>query len=194
LLVVDDEPSLRSLLNDWFRHAGYELALAADGQEALALAERERFDVMVTDLKMPGMCGLKLLELIKQRDPDIEVVFLSGQAAIEDAIAALREGRAFDFLQKPLNNIRDLSEVVERALARRRAKRAPAGPPPGEALSARERELMVALAEGLNNKGIADRMALGEKTVKNHLTRIYAKLGVSNRTQAVLACQRLGLL
>jgi DNA-binding NarL/FixJ family response regulator len=193
LLLVDDEPELLELMGDWFVGKPYELATATNGVEALARMRERPFDVIVTDLKMPGMGGLELLDRVKELDPEVQVVILSGQGTMRDAIEALREGKAFDFLQKPLPNLRELETAIERALARRRGRVAPAEPPPNvEPLTPREVEVVQCLARGLDNRAIADALSVSEKTIKNQLTRIYEKLGVKNRTQAVLLCQQLG--
>lgn len=193
LLVVDDEPELLELLGDWFAGKPYELAIAAGGREALELQRARGFDVIVTDLKMPGMGGLELLDRVKELDPDVQVVILTGQGTMRDAIEALREGKAFDFLQKPLPNLRELDTAIERALARRRVRGQPLEPPPHvEPLTPREIEVLQGLARGLDNRAIADAQSVSEKTIKNQLTRVYEKLGVKNRTQAVLLAQQLG--
>jgi DNA-binding NarL/FixJ family response regulator len=203
LLIIDDEPELLEILQEWFSALGYAVQSAPSGFEALALAKRQAFDVIITDLKMPGLSGLQLLSMFKELMPTAEVIFLTGQGTMEDAIAALREGRAFDFLQKPIKNLRQLNLVVEKALARKREKALPAPAQPAgpvglpehlEPLSSRELELMAFLAQGFENAEIAGRLTVSEKTVKNHLTRIYEKLQVKNRTQAVLHCQRYGLI
>ena len=194
LLIVDDEPELLELLGDWFAGKPYELVTATDGTRAMTLAQEQPFDVIVTDLKMPGLSGLDLLSALKESDPEVQVVILTGQGTMSDAIEALREGKAFDFLQKPLANLRELDMVIERALARRRGPVTLSVPKHIEALSPREIELMQCLALGLDNRAIANALNLSEKTVKNQLTRIYEKLAVKNRTQAVLVCQQLGLL
>jgi DNA-binding NarL/FixJ family response regulator len=149
---------------------------------------------------MPGMDGLQLLEKVKAHDPAIEVIFLTGNATIDDAIAALREGRAFDFLQKPIKNLSQLNEVIARAASRRAAvveseKRTPkALPAHFEELSEREREVLALLAQGLDNRAIADALCNSEKTITNHLTRVYEKLKVKNRTQALLMVQQYDLV
>ena len=198
ILVVDDDPDLLELLGEWLSCFGASVQSAPDGFKALALVKQQPFDVAVTDLQMPGLSGLQLLSLFKELDPSLEVIFLTGQGTMEDAIQALREGRAFDFLQKPLRDLHQLNQTITKAIGRRqsaRAQQAPVPPPDHiEILSPREHDIVSLLAEGLDNRDIADRLVLSEKTVKNHLTRIYEKLKVSNRTQAVLFCKQYGLL
>jgi CheY-like chemotaxis protein len=109
VLVVDDDPSLRVTLQDWLVMEGYEVQVATDGREAAEMARWEAFDVVVTDLKMPHMDGLTLLSRLEVLTPDVRVIFLSGEATMADAIAALREGRSFDFLEKPLPGLDRLS-------------------------------------------------------------------------------------
>ncbi|HEY9900783.1 MAG TPA: response regulator transcription factor [Pantanalinema sp.] len=192
---MDDERELLAMLHEWLTHFGYQAKTAASTHEAVSLFKQEAFDVVVTDLKMPGLDGLQLLSLLKELDAGIEVIFLTGQGTMDDAILALRGGRAFDFLQKPLRDLHKLNEVIEQALARRRRK-APTLPAPIvlEALTEREREIVTLLARGLENRAIAERLCLSDKTIKNHLSRIYDKLEVNNRTQAVLLCQQLGVI
>jgi DNA-binding NarL/FixJ family response regulator len=201
ILVVDDEPELLEILGEWFACCGTHIQTASDGFQAVALARQTPFDVIITDLKMPGMDGLQLLSIVKELDPTVEVIFLTGTGTMDDAISALREGRAFDFLQKPLKNLTQLNEVIARA-ALRRAQRAADAPRKGpqpvpshlEELSPRELDILALLAQGMDNRAIADKLCNSEKTIKNHLTRIYEKLKVKNRTQALLVCQQYGLL
>jgi DNA-binding NarL/FixJ family response regulator len=204
LLVIDDDGDLLGVLGDWFSLFCAEVHTAADGATALAIAKRQPLDVVLTDLRMPGFDGLQLLALLKAVQPDLVFVFLTGQGTMEDAIVALREGRAFDFLQKPVRDFNELNLVLERALASRPQPAAPAAPaartamPPAhgevDPLTSREIEVVALLAQGLDNRQIGDRLVLSEKTVKNHLTRIYEKLRVSNRVQAVMVCQGLGVI
>ena len=126
ILVVDDDRTFGDAIGAWLSGSGYAVDVAGTGAEALACAARRPPDVVVTDLRMPHMDGLELLSAIKAYDPSIEVIFLSGQATLEIAVEALREGRGFDLLQKPLVNLNSLNRVIERALSRRR-ERAGAG-------------------------------------------------------------------
>ncbi|MBO9539805.1 response regulator transcription factor [bacterium] len=200
ILLIDDQEELLETLDEWLRFSGYRTETASGGQEALEQLRRARFDVVVTDLQMPGITGLELLSLLKQQDPTLEVIFLTGQGTMADAIEALREGRAFDFLQKPLRDLNHLNAAIDKAFAQKQAKARSrqtgplALPEHVEPLSTREVEIILLLARGLDNREIADRLVLSEKTVKNHLTRIYEKLKVSNRTQAVILCQQYGII
>jgi YesN/AraC family two-component response regulator len=119
ILVVEDDEDLRLTIYDWLVLRGHAVMAAGDGLEALVLIERQEFDIVLTDHKMPRCDGLHLLSAVKARDARIQVIFLTGEASMEDAISALREGRSFDFLQKPLHDYRRLDEVIARALAHR---------------------------------------------------------------------------
>lgn len=125
LLVVDDDAALRDTLLDWLSLEGYEVRLAADGLEALEWARWDAFDLVLTDLKMPNLDGLGLLAQLKGLDPDVQVVFFSGEASKTDVIEALREGRSFDFIEKPLPDLAVLSRTIARALGRRPVRSAP---------------------------------------------------------------------
>lgn len=195
ILVVEDDPDQRQILRIWLTQSGYAVMTAKDGLEGLALAQRHAFDVILTDLRLPGLNGLQLLNLVKDHDPSVVVIFLSGQGTMEDAIAALREGRAYDFILKPLKNFRQLNLVIEKALLKRQASPSSSlggedleASPQIEALSSRERELARLLAKGCDTRTIADQLGLSEKTVRNNLSLLYEKLGVRNRVQAVLTC------
>lgn len=204
LLLIDDDPNLLEVLAEWFRTAGYEVRTATDGIEALQHLRARPTDIIVTDLKMPGLNGLQLLPVFKELAPTSEVIFLTGQGTMNDAIQALREGQAFDFLLKPLRNFSQLHVVVEKALARKEAiaSSLPVAPGPMarpwpahlEELTSRETEIMGLLKQGLDNRAIGDRVGLSEKTIKNYLSRIYEKLQVKSRTQAIAFCHEHGLL
>jgi YesN/AraC family two-component response regulator len=132
ILVVDDDPDFRANLAEWLEDSGYAVREAADGKAAMALAGEARFDVVVTDLKMPEADGLELLEWFKAMHPATAVIFLSGQATVQDAIQALREWGGFDFLEKPIE-MTGLNAVIERAIA---ASKDLPEPPPSEPAAA----------------------------------------------------------
>lgn len=102
ILVVDDEQPMRESLNDWLKEDGYRVGLAASGQEAIDMASKEPWDVILLDLKMPGMDGLKALKKLKEIRPDAEVLMMTAYATVETAVQAMKEG-AFDYLVKPFD-------------------------------------------------------------------------------------------
>lgn len=120
ILVVDDEFSVRDSLEHWFRRDGYRAASAKDGEEALERLDAGRFDVVIIDMKMPGMDGLELQRRIRARDPEIVTLILTAFGSVESAVTALKEG-AFDYLNKPIDPD-ELSHVVRRALDQKRLR------------------------------------------------------------------------
>jgi DNA-binding NtrC family response regulator len=118
VLVVDDEFSIRDSLVHWFEKDGYRTGSAQDAREALQRLEEERWDVVLLDIKMPGMDGLELQRRIHEVDPDLPIIMLTAFASVESAVQALKEG-AFDYVRKPIDPD-ELSHLVQRALERRR--------------------------------------------------------------------------
>jgi DNA-binding NtrC family response regulator len=120
VLVVDDEPDLAESCAYFLERAGYEARTAASASEALELLQKESFGVVVSDVRMPRMSGMELLSAIRQRDPDIEVLLLTGYPDLQMAVSAIKQG-AFDYLAKPYGE-EDLIERVGKAMAHRRVK------------------------------------------------------------------------
>lgn len=118
ILVVDDEEDLRDMLAFLLEGDGFEVETADGGLSALAVARRRRFDLAVTDMKMPGMNGIETLAALKEVDPSIEVVVLTGYASEQTAAECLRRG-AYGYLRKPFE-LDDLRVLIHRALARHR--------------------------------------------------------------------------
>ena len=102
ILVVDDEEGMRESLNDWLKEDGYEVGLAAGGQEAIDMVRDEPWEVVLLDLKMPGMDGLETLKHLKEVRPDAEILMMTAYATVDTAVQAMKEG-AFDYLVKPFD-------------------------------------------------------------------------------------------
>jgi two-component system response regulator PilR (NtrC family) len=117
ILVVDDERSMRELLQIVLRREGHQVRLAEDGQAAVAELEREPVDVLISDIKMPGMTGVDVLREAKRIDPDVVGIMVTAYASTETAVEALRLG-AYDYLTKPFD-VEELKAKVRNALERR---------------------------------------------------------------------------
>lgn len=119
ILVVDDEPEILEVLAFHLKVEGFSVVTAASGEEGVERFETDSFDLLITDMKMPGMDGIDLLRYVKARDKDIEVIILTGYGTLENAIEALRNDGAYDYLRKPLEDIEELSVSVAQALTHR---------------------------------------------------------------------------
>ena len=121
ILVVDDEANARNALSELLRDEKYSVETAADGFKALGRLETFDPDVVLTDLKMPGMDGIELMRKVQEADSDVAVVVMTAFGAVDTAVSAMRQGAA-DYLTKPLN-LEELLIVIDRALERRRLRR-----------------------------------------------------------------------
>ena len=120
ILIIDDEPDILKLLGDILTQEGYRVKTASGGKEALKLFRPESFDLVITDVRMPGIGGIELMRQIKKLDETVEVIILTGFADMESAIQALNAGGAFDYLSKPLDDIDRLVNTMHQALGKRK--------------------------------------------------------------------------
>ncbi len=121
LLVVDDEPSMTEFLEILLAQEGYEVTTASSGEEGFKSYRQHEPDLILTDVKMPGMSGLDLIREIHALDPAIPIIAITAYASADDAIRAVREG-AYDYLSKPFQ-IEDLRIIIRNALEARRLRR-----------------------------------------------------------------------
>jgi DNA-binding NtrC family response regulator len=121
VLIVDDERDLAESCAYFIERAGLRATVTTSGDEALDQFDRAEFDLVITDLRMPRMSGLTLLDAVKSRDPDVEVLLVTGYPDVDTAVAAIKRG-AFDYVTKPFAE-RSLMERVQAALARRNRHR-----------------------------------------------------------------------
>ncbi len=120
ILVVDDELSVRDSLEQWFRMDGYRTGSAGDANRALELLQEDQWDIVLLDIKMPGIDGMELQRRLRKIDPDLIVIMITAYASVETAVQALKEG-AFDYITKPIDPD-ELSHVVRRAGEQRRLR------------------------------------------------------------------------
>ncbi|RMF16040.1 MAG: sigma-54-dependent Fis family transcriptional regulator [Candidatus Dadabacteria bacterium] len=117
ILIVDDERSMRETLEIAFSDKPWSIATAASAEEAQRIVDRESIDVVLTDLRLPGVSGIDLLRLLRQADPDIQVILMTAFGEADTAVEAMKLG-AYDYVQKPFN-IEEVVVLIERALERR---------------------------------------------------------------------------
>jgi DNA-binding NtrC family response regulator len=120
ILVVDDDARILRFLQGCLAEEGYRVVTASNGADAVERLKEETFALILTDIKMPQMDGLALLREARRVRPDVAIIVLTGHGTFENAIAALREEGAYDFLLKPLETLDALSDAVRKALDRRR--------------------------------------------------------------------------
>jgi DNA-binding NtrC family response regulator len=120
ILIIDDEDSIRDYLSMMLEREGYEVSACEDGKKALKLSSKEDFDVVITDIQLPGMSGIEILSSVRESDPTVPVIIITGHASQESAIEALNMG-AFYYLLKPVSN-EELKHVVGNALEMRRLR------------------------------------------------------------------------
>jgi DNA-binding NarL/FixJ family response regulator len=174
---------------------------AAGGEEAVALCAAERPDVLLLDLAMPDLDGIAVTRRVAAEVPETRVVLFTSFSDRDGIVAALDAG-AVGYLLKDAEP-QDIHNAI-RAAARGEAPLAPKAaaallaeraPRPGGTpeLTGREREILALVLDGMANKQIARRLGISEKTVKGHLTNVFQRIGVTDRTQAAIWAERSGL-
>jgi DNA-binding NarL/FixJ family response regulator len=201
LLIADDHPLVRDALTNLLDGAEdlEVVGAAADGREAVELALATSPDVVLMDLEMPELNGMDAIRALREAGSDAPVVVLTTFSDRDRILGALDAG-ALGYLLKdaePEEIIRGVraaargeSPLAPRAAHELLAERAEGQVRPEAELSAREQEVLALVAEGLPNKLIARRLEISEKTVKAHLTSVFAAIGVTDRTQAALWAHR----
>ena len=116
MLVVDDEPVVRDSLSKWFLQDGYRVEAACDGASALKLMSKGPWDIILLDIKMPGMSGLELQKQIKTIDRSATIIMITAFASVESAVQALKEG-AFDYVTKPVDPDHSVATAHEKGWA-----------------------------------------------------------------------------
>jgi DNA-binding response OmpR family regulator len=185
ILVVEDDDCLRTHIALLLETAGYEVVEAATGEEALAAARKRPPDAVALDVCLPVLSGYEVCRALKEEQPGIGVLFISGERVESfDRVAGLLIG-ADDYLVKPF--------AADELLARVRAVVRRAGTARRDGLHGLTRcelEVLGRLADGLNSSEIAERLVISPRTVGTHIEHIFLKLGVGTQAQAVAAAYR----
>lgn len=199
ILIVDDHPVVRAGLASMLGTQA-ELALigsASSGQEALQIIEERKPDVLLLDLRMPGMSGVETLHALKAKEKNIRVIILTNYETDEDIYRAVQAG-AQGYLLKD-TSLREMLEAIRAVHAGRRYIPQHIASRLAERmvrtdLTARELEILKLLSKGLTNKQIGQALGISANTVRNHVLKIIEKLEVSDRTEAATTAIQRGLI
>ena len=203
VLLADEEETFRSSVAVLLRREGYQCDVAASGSEVLELLDREQYDLLITDVRLPGNTDFELLR-VAALSGVLPVIVVTAYPSLPTAIEAVRCA-VVDYLVKPFD-FEELLRAVRRALETRRAARmleslrsvladggtiaqiarraaAPTNGHTADALTPREREIVAALSTGQRVGAIAERLGVSEHTVRNHLKAVYRKLDVHSQVE-----------
>jgi DNA-binding NarL/FixJ family response regulator len=199
ILCVDDHPTFREgIASVIASQPDMELVgLAATGAEGIALARDRAPDVTLMDLRLPDMSGIAAISSIRQHRPDARILMLTtfeGDAEVQRALAAgarayVLKSTSPQELGKIIRQVNSGKGYLPPEIAAQLAQRLS-----DDAISEREIEVLRLVANGNRNKDIADKLSIAEATVKAHITRIMAKLGARDRTQAVSIAVQRGII
>jgi FixJ family two-component response regulator len=192
--VIDDDQSVRSSLARALKTAGIEVASFSSAHEFLDDPRLDQIDCAVTDVRMPGIDGLALQEMLAETQPHLSLVFITGQGDVPIGIKAMKRG-AVDFLEKPVDR-KALLEAVHRAAERSRDQkvsraeiddlRARYG-----LLTPRERQVFELITGGLLNKQAAGELGTSEQTIKVHRARVVIKMRAESLAELVRMADQL---
>ena len=218
IMIVDDHPLFRQGLRQLIEDAGQfkVVAEASTGYEAIRLADIHNPHIILSDIQLPGVTGLKIARILKKQHPDTQIIMCSMHIDDERLLEAVRAG-ASGFLTKDIeasellesiNRVARGEQIINEVVLQRPQlawrvlsefrNLSGVGGEPGELmlnnmpLSVREVEVLDCVAQGLSNREIADALYITEQTVKNHMTSVLRKLEVTDRVQAVLYAVRQG--
>jgi DNA-binding NarL/FixJ family response regulator len=198
IVVVDDHVVMREGTQMILDNAPGNLVVgaAATGAEAIQLVEQHRPDVLLLDLQLPDMSGVEVARRVRASSPSVAVLMLTGYIDGTYVPRLLQLG-VRGYLPKTASSV-ELIAAVRAVAAGRTIVMSSAAVSSLETmrapLTAREREVLQLLAQGLRNSEMADRLSVSIKTVEHHVTRLLAKMGVQSRSQAIIKAREQGLV
>jgi two-component system, LuxR family, response regulator FixJ len=184
IAVVDDDEAVLDSLRLYFVRQSVEASCFTSAEAFLsAIAGGQRFDCIVSDVRMPGMSGLDLVRSVKVSGVSSPVILITGHGDVDMAVAAIKVG-AFDFIEKPFDEVR-LLDSIRNAMAARAIPEADAIELEKlqarfDTLSTRQRQVMEFAVAGLSNKEIASKLKISPKTVENHRAWVMERIGARN--------------
>jgi len=186
--IVDDDPAVRDSLSLILSLRGYRTATFAAAEDFLAAVRPDWAGCVIADIRMPGLSGLEMQRALIERGIGMPVIIVTGHGDVASARAAFTAD-AVDFLEKPFDEHGPVA-AVQAALERERRRLSARGAERQReqslaALSAREREVLALLVEGLHNREVADRLGISPRTVEVHKAHIMSKLGARNLAELI---------
>ena len=196
VLVVDDDPSVRKSLSRLLESADYAVEVFASAGEFLARGPHPGPCCLVLDVKMPGLTGIQLQEMLAATGRRMSIVFVSGHVDVPTSVKAMKAG-AVDLLTKPVD-VRDLIAAIRRAMTRDEHERATETRLAEvrrrvAMLTARETEVFARVVTGMLNKQIGAALGIGEKTVKVHRARVMEKMQAGSVAELVRLADEVGV-
>ena len=196
VLVVDDDPSVRKSLSRLLESADYAVEVFASAGEFLARGSHPGPCCLVLDVKMPGLTGIQLQEMLAATGRRMSIVFVSGHVDVPTSVKAMKAG-AVDLLTKPVD-VRDLIAAIRRAMTRDEHERATETRLAEvrrrvAMLTARETEVFARVVTGMLNKQIGAALGIGEKTVKVHRARVMEKMQAGSVAELVRLADEVGV-
>lgn len=188
ILIIDDDRDMQLVLSDIVRSEGYEAIVAGNGRQALKELSIHSPDLVLLDIRLPGMNGMSVLEEIKRIDKNLIVIMLTGYGDIKQAVKAMKLG-AFDYITKPFDNDVIIENINNALNARHRGS-----DDLSSAISIREKEVLAWLKKGKSSWDIAVILGISERTVNYHVKNIMQKLNAVSRTHAVAVAMEQGLI
>jgi FixJ family two-component response regulator len=186
--VVDDDEALRDSLKWLLEAHGHRVSLHGSAEDFLAMIQADMAGCLLLDVRMPGMSGLELHDVIIARGFKLPVVFITGHGDVPMAVRAVKKGAA-DFIEKPFNDediLHLVLECLERDAKRRQGEaRSLSDASRLASLTPREREVLDKVVAGKLNKIIADEMAISIKTVEAHRAKVMEKMGARSIAELV---------
>ena len=193
--VIDDDDAMRRSWAFLIEGEGWEVATYPSALAFLSANDFARPGCLLLDIRMPRMSGLELQDVLRDRNVDLPIIFITGHGDVDMAVRGLKSG-AVDFLQKPVDD-RKLLEVINSAVlknmnARRSDAELASFRTKLESLTQREREVIRMVAQGASNKAVAEGLGISEKTVQVHRGSAYRKLEIHNAAEIARLLMRCG--
>lgn len=189
LALIDDDEAVLDSLRLYFARQDLETTCFPAAKDFLAaIGSAQRFDCIVSDVRMPGMSGLELVHHLKAQDVGVPIILITGHGDVDMAVAAIKVG-AFDFIEKPFDEARLLASI-RNAVEKGRQRETDASEVEKlqsrfNTLSTRQRQVMELAVSGLSNKEIGSQLDISPKTVENHRAWVMERIGARNIAELV---------